>query len=467
MLGYKQTEVGVIPDKWDVKPLGELFSFRNGVNADKNSYGRGIRFINVLEPITYSHLYGPEITGRVSLPESVAASFTVRRGDVLFNRTSETQEEVGMAATFLGEERVMFGGFVIRGRPLSINLDPTYSGYALRAPFIRSQIIPLGQGAIRANIGQQNLSLVLVPVPPIFEQRAIATALNDVDALLGGLDRLIAKKRDLKQATMQQLLTGQTRLTGFHAEWMVRRLGDIGEISSAGVDKKVLPDEVRVRLVNYLDVYRRDFIYSKDLTHWVTAPPQQAMRCAVQKGDIFFTPTSETRDDIGISTVAMEDIPDAAYSYHVTRLRLYEHWDLRFRTYAFKTRAFLDQAQTLCDGNGTRYVISQGKFRSMKVKVPPFLEQSAIGEVLTAMDAELTALEERRIKTHALKQAMMQELLTGRTRLLSLVAETKTGVKRRATMPNLNPKCFSIRPWLAAQMCGAVSRTRRGGRTSG
>jgi len=217
---------------------------------------------------------------------------------------------------------------------------------------------------------------------------------------------------------MQQLLTGQSRLPGFQGEWVVKRLGDVGEITSAGVDKKIRPDEAHVRLVNYLDVYRRDFIYSKDLNHWVTAPLHQAKRCAVQKGDVFFTPTSETRDDIGVSAVAMEDIPDAAYSYHVARLRLWEPWDLRFRTYIFKTRAFLDQAETLCDGNGTRYVISQGKFRSMTVLVPPVPEQTAIAEVLSDIDAELAALEQRRDKTRALKQGMMQELLTGRTRLV-------------------------------------------------
>ncbi len=239
-----------------------------------------------------------------------------------------------------------------------------------------------------------------------------------MDALLGGLDRLIAKKRDLKQAAMQQLLTGQTRLPGFHGEWEVKRLGDIGEVSSAGVDKKIRQDEAPVRLVNYLDVYRKDFLYSHDLSHWVTAPAHQIRRCAVQKGDVFFTPTSETRDDIGISAVAMEDIPDAAYSYHVARLRLHAPWDLRFRAYAFKTRAFLDQAETSCDGNGTRYVISQGKFRGMTVSVPPVPEQAAIAAVLSDMDAELAALEARCDKTRALKQGMMQELLTGKTRLV-------------------------------------------------
>ena len=178
------------------------------------------------------------------------------------------------------------------------------------------------------------------PLPPLPEQRAIAAALSDVDALLGGLDRLIAKKRDLKQAAMQQLLTGQTRLPGFSGEWEVKRLGEVGETSSAGVDKKLRRDEEPVRLVNYLDVYHKDFIYSCDLNHWVTAPTHQLRRCAVKKGDVFFTPSSETRNDIGLSAVAMEDIPDAAYSYHVARLRLQEPWDLRFRTYAFKTKHF-------------------------------------------------------------------------------------------------------------------------------
>src|SRR5205807_549742 len=90
-------------------------------------------------------------------------SYAVRRGDVLFNRTSETDAELGLAATYLGTERVVFGGFVIRGRPTDNRFDPRYSGYALRAPAIRSQIIRMGQGAIRANIGQQNLKLVIAP----------------------------------------------------------------------------------------------------------------------------------------------------------------------------------------------------------------------------------------------------------------------------------------------------------------
>ena len=111
-------------------------------------------------------------------------------------------------------------------------------------------------------------------------------------------------------------------LQRFSGEWETRRLGEIGEISGAGVDKKVNPNEVPVRLVNYLDVYNKTFLYSKDLTHEVSARRDQVRHCAVEKGDIFFTPTSEVPDDIGRSAVAMEEIPDGVYSYHVVRLRL-------------------------------------------------------------------------------------------------------------------------------------------------
>lgn len=105
--GYKQTEAGVIPEEWNVKRLGELFAFGNGVKADKDCYGQGLRFINVLQPITYSHIYAPEITGRVTVSNSVATSYAVKLGDVLCNRTSETDTELGLATAYLWSGAIM------------------------------------------------------------------------------------------------------------------------------------------------------------------------------------------------------------------------------------------------------------------------------------------------------------------------------------------------------------------------
>ncbi|MGB3683815.1 MAG: restriction endonuclease subunit S, partial [Rubrobacteraceae bacterium] len=229
--GYKQTEVGVIPEDWETLPLLELLDFRNGVNADKSAYGKGTPFINVLEIITHTHLQFADIPGQVTLPKLLINSYAVQRGDILFNRTSETQEEVGLASVYLGNEAVVFGGFVIRGRNLGTGIDEIYSGYAFRSPTIRAQIISKGQGAVRANIGQQELSKVLISLPPLHEQRAIAAALSDVDALISALDKLIAKKRAVKTAAMQQLLTGKQRLPGFSGEWEVKRLGEVAYVN--------------------------------------------------------------------------------------------------------------------------------------------------------------------------------------------------------------------------------------------
>lgn len=136
----------------------------------------------------------------------------MRKGDIIFNRTSETQEEVGLSSVYMDDDLVVFGGFVIRGRPTGASLDATYSGYAFRSPLIHAQIVAKGQGAIRSNIGQADLSQVRAPIPPLPEQRAIAAVLSDIDDELAALETQLAKTRALKQGMMQELLSGRTRL---------------------------------------------------------------------------------------------------------------------------------------------------------------------------------------------------------------------------------------------------------------
>jgi len=406
--GYKQTEAGVIPEDWAATTIGEVAMFSGGAQPPRSTFRFSpapdyIRLIQIRDYKTAE--YATYIPEALANKRCTASDIMIGRyGPPIFQILQGIEGAYNVA--------------LIKAIP-GTKIHRDFFFYILK----QEKLFLLIDSLSRRSSGQTGVEMPALKgfgvfLPPLPEQCAIAKALSDMDALLDALERLIAKKRDLKQAAMQQLLTAQTRLPGFFDKWEVRRLGELGEISSSGVNKKILPDETPVRLVNYLDVYRKDFIYSNDLEHWVTAPPLQLKRCVVQKGDVFFTPSSETRDDIALSAVAMEDIPDAAYSYHVVRLRLHEPWDLRFRTYAFKTRAFLNQAETLCDGSGTRYVISQNKFRNMTVSVPPIDEQSAIAAVLSDMDAELSALEQRRDKTRALKQAMMQELLTGKTRLI-------------------------------------------------
>ncbi len=415
--GYKQTEVGIIPQDWRLLRFSELFSFRNGVNADSRAYGKGLRFINVLEVITHSHLHGPEIPGRITLSESTASYYSVRYGDVVFNRTSETQEEVGLCAAYIGSEQVVFGGFTIRARRTDHSLDPVFSGYAMRSSVVRTQIIPLGQGAIRANVGQSSLCLVWLPLPPLSEQRAIAEALGDVDALLLGLDRLIAKKRDLKQAAMQQLLTGKTRLPGFSGDWEVKRLGDLFSFKN-GLNKEKSFFGRGIPIVNYMDVFGSSFLMSSFIDGCVDVNSDEIRNFGIKRGDVLFTRTSETANEVGLSSVMLDCPKRMVFSGFLIRAREKEHiLHNEYKSYCLRSPVV--RAQIVSKASYTTRALTSGRaLSSVILPIPQYSEQVAIAEVLSDMDAELMALEARRDKTRLLKQGMMQELLTGRTRLV-------------------------------------------------
>ncbi len=415
--GYKQTEVGVIPEDWEVQPLSAVLEFRNGANADKSAYGFGVPFINVLEVITHSHLNVNLIPGRVSLSDSATQSYAVRRGDILFNRTSETQEEVGLTSVYQDDAPVIFGGFVIRGRPKhgANYVDPQWSGYGFRCPAVRSQIVARGQGAIRANVGQSDLSKVYIPLPPIAEQRAIAAALSDVDALLNGLDKLIAKKRDIKQAAMQELLTGKRRLPGFSGKWEEKRLGDLGSWKGGmtpsmsnplfwggGTIPWISSGDVKSIQLLATGSYITEFAASQGATVMI---PANSIVLVVRSGIL--------RKYLPVAT---NSIP-MAVNQDIKALVPLKGVDVRFLLHSLIGKG--DRILASCLKSGTTVEsIEFGWLKAFTIPIPSLDEQVAIADTLSAMDAELAALEERREKTHLLKQGMMQELLTGRVRLV-------------------------------------------------
>ena len=204
----------------------------------------------------------------------------------------------------------------------------------------------------------------------------------------------------------------------FSQPWKEVKLGEIGTISSAGVDKKIVEGEDLVELLNYMDVYKKDFLYKTDTSMTVSAPMRQIKNCNLRKGDIFFTPSSETPDDIAHSAVVMEDIPNGVYSYHIIRLRPTTLIDLKFSAYAFKTAKFYKQAYAWCEGSGQRYVISQDDFRNMKIYIPSNIsEQHAIAEVLSTADDEIDLLNKKLTLFKEQKKGLMQQLLTGNIRV--------------------------------------------------
>ena len=229
--GYKRTEVGVIPEEWEVIPLGAVAQFRTGPFGSalhKSDYTTdGIPVINPM------HIIDGELSPstQMSITEVAAqqlSEFRLKAGEVVLGRRGD----MGRCALVQRQhEGWLCGTGSMIVRPGSA-VDPGFLSRILSSPSVVASIEEASVGSTMINLNQGTLRSLLVQLPPVSEQRAIATALSDVDALLTQLDRLIAKKRDIKQAAMQQLLTGKTRLPGFDGEWEVKQLGDVFSIST-------------------------------------------------------------------------------------------------------------------------------------------------------------------------------------------------------------------------------------------
>ncbi len=251
----------------------------------------------------------------------------------------------------------------------------------------------------------------------IKKQNEIADCFINMEHFIYSLEELIEKKEKIKKATMELLLNGIIRLPGFHQEWKNMKMKDIGIITSNGVDKKIKQDENKVLLLNYVDIMHQDFIYKGISNHIVTTSDSKREKCNVLEGDLFFTPSSETREDIGVCAVAMEDIDNLVYSYHIIRLRPQIKIDKIFSNYLFKNKSFLEQASRFCEGSGKRYVCSAKKFSTFNLYLPSDIEeQKAIGKILFDIDEEISLLKNKWNKYQKVKKAMMKDLLNGKVR---------------------------------------------------
>jgi len=400
--GYKLTEVGVIPEGWEVAPLGKYATFRTGPfgsalhQADYISNG-----IPVINPMHIDDgTIVPSETMTVSAQTANTLSdFKLKSGEIVIGRRGD----MGRCAVVCEKQAGWLcgtGSMIIR--PAGANAD--YLQRILSSRHVIAAIENASVGTTMVNLNQGTLSGLKIQFPPLSEQSAIATAFSDMDALLDGLDRLIAKKRAIKQAAMQQLLTAQTRLPGFSGEWAVKRLGEICELSMGRTPP-------RLNLAYWGDGYV--WLSIADMKGKVATeskeeitPAAAFMLTVVPKGTLMMS----FKLSIGRLGFAGCDLYTNEAICAFNKLKE----DAEYIYYALHRVDFSLYGKQAVKG----YTLNKESLRSVEVSLPSAEEQTAIAAGLSDMDAEITALETRRGKTRALKQAMMQELLTGRTRLL-------------------------------------------------
>lgn len=411
--GYKRTEVGEIPEDWEVSTLFRLAEIRGGIAKNAN--------VAVADPVSVHYLRVANVQdgylnlsemSKIQLSRRDLPRYTVLPGDVLMNEGGDL-DQLGRGAIWRGEFNPCVHQnhvFVVRCKA---DLLPDYlNAWTAASPARRFFLLAGKQTTNLASISKSSLGELPVALPPSPEQRAIAAALGDVDALLGGLDSLIAKKRDLKQAAMQQLLTGQTRLHGFSGEWEVKRLGDVVE--------KLVGGGTPSRSVTTYWGNEVPWVTVKDFATFNPIQTQESItRVGLKNSASHLIPAgtliTSTRMALGKAVVYNVDV---AINQDLKAIFLGSGSSVRFLNYWFEFNAqMIDEL-----GSGSTVKgISIAQLKNLPFPRITLSEQTAIAAVLSDMDAELAALEARRDRTRDLKQAMMQELLTGKTRLVEPV----------------------------------------------
>ena len=215
--------------EWEELGLSELLDFKNGLNPKPDKFGKGIKFISVMDILNNAVITYDCIKASVDVTEKELSDFSVEKGDILFQRSSETLEDVGRANVYMDDKTAVFGGFVIRGKKKG-EYAPQYFNYLLRSPFARKRIIPMGAGAQHFNIGQEGLSKVKLHFANIEEQKKIGKMLSLLDERISTQNKIIDKLQSLikgiAQHCIRELING----------WEYVRLGDICKITTGKLD---------------------------------------------------------------------------------------------------------------------------------------------------------------------------------------------------------------------------------------
>lgn len=409
---FKKSEAGLIPEDWECHVLSDVCVLKHGFQfLDEHFRKNGVGVVKIGNLRDGGGIKEENLTFVSHDLAQKLSNFLLNEGDVLMALTGGTLGKVSVVntkKTLLQNYRV--GNFIPKS-----HLSKKYLNQILISFYIKRAIDKLVNEAAQPNFGKQDFDKLFIPIPPTLEeQKSIATALSDVDELISGLEKLISKKKDIKQGAMQQLLTpphkGGKRLPGFSGEWVEKRLEDLTSMSSGGTpsSKNSKYYDGQIIWVSITDMSNSGK-YISDSTKKITNIGLQnssarmftintlllAMYASIGKCCITTKEVSTSQAILGINT-AKELSTEFLYYF-----------------FLFKQKELASQGQ-----QGTQSNLNKGMVQDLLISTPEIVEQQAIAQTLSDMDTEIAQLETKKEKYQAIKQGMMQELLTGKTRLL-------------------------------------------------
>ncbi|MDX4050781.1 restriction endonuclease subunit S [Aliarcobacter skirrowii] len=401
--GYKQTKVGIIPEDWEVVKLGKVTK----INPNNKNLPENFIYID-LESVVKGKLLKQNFISKYEAPSR--AQRVLKKNDILFQMVRPYQMN-NLFFEFDGNYVASTGYAQIR-----TNQSDKYIFQYIHLKRFVDKVLEKCTGSNYPAINSSDLSDILIILPPLKEQEKIAEILTTWDEAITKQIELLEAKELQKKALMQKLLSGEVRFSGFSDEWEEVRLGEIGEFKTSSIDKIINENERLVNLINYMDVYRNKHIDKNFRCSKTSLKEEQYEKVNLKKGDILFTPSSETPDDIGHSAVIIEDLPNTVYSYHLVRFRPQKSIDLKFSGYVFNNIDILKEFAKRANGS-TRFTLSIKDFNETKAKLPSLPEQQKIAEVLSLADDEINLLKNELEELKLQKKALMQKLLTGQVRV--------------------------------------------------
>lgn len=435
--GYKQTEVGVIPEDWGVYSLPDVIWYQEGPGLRNWQFkSKGLKVINVTNLQENGWLDLDKTDRHISWSEfeKTYKHFACDNGDLVIASSGNSYCKASIVREC--DLPLLMNTSVIRFKPIGI-FSKGYMEVYLKSQYFKNQIDLLITGGAQPNFGPAHLNQIKIPAPiEEKEQTAIATALSDTDALICELEKLITKKQAIKTATMQQLLTGKTRLPQFSLredgtrkgykqselgeipeDWEVKCIKDIGFVDPENLSSTTSPDYE----FNYISLEQINMGILLSTTKYTFATAPSRARRVLDCDDVLI---STVRPNLMSHYIVLQEVKDLVCSTGFSVVRcvkeqlcsgyLYQH--------LFST-VINNQIEMLISGSNYP-AINSTDVRNLKIQLGSIVEQTAIATILFDMDSEIQALKKRLNKTRQIKQGMMQELLTGKTRLLQGTVNT-------------------------------------------
>ena len=415
---YKRTEWGVIPNDWSVFSIGELFDFHSTASNSRADLGDSGKTAYVHYGDIHTRFNHFIDFSRDNVPfllpgKSVTAN-RLRDGDLVVADASEDEDGVGKSVEIrnLGATEAISGLHTFLLRPKDKRVQDGYRAFLLESGPAKEQLRRLATGLKVFGISKQSIGVVRALLPPVREQRAIADALSDLDRLLAALEALIAKKRAIRLAALQQLLTGKTRLPGFSGAWEKRRIGEFTDCVAGGTPSTTIPEywngtvrwmnsgELNKKIVNDVEGRITELGLRESSTKLI--PP----RCVL----VGLAGQGKTRGTVAINSVEL------CTNQSIAAIYPNESFSPKYLYYNLDSR--YEELRGMSTGDGGRGGLNLRIIQSIAVPFPHVDEQIAISSVLSNVDAEVDSLERCTDKIRSVKHGMMQHLLDGRVRLV-------------------------------------------------